>query len=52
MLGTGIGTKFALSCANVFVADLEKKLFAITTHKLFLWIKYLDDIFCIRTEGQ
>ena len=51
LLGTAIGTKFAPSFANLFMAGLEKKIFENTNFKPLLWLRYLDDIFCIWTEG-
>ena len=50
-LGTAIGTKFAPPYANLFMAGLEKKLFENNQFNPFLWLRYLDDIFCIWTEG-
>ena len=51
LLGTAIGTKFAPTYANLFMAGLEKKIFENTNFKPLLWLRYLDDIFCIWTEG-
>ena len=51
LLGTAIGTKFAPTYANLFIAGLEKKIFENTNFKPLLWLRYLDDIFCIWTEG-
>ena len=49
--GTATGMKFAPTCANLFVPGLEKKIFENTNFKLLLWVQYLDNIFCIWTEG-
>ena len=51
LLGAAIGTKFAPTYANLFMAGLEKKIFENTNFKPLLWLRYLDDIFCIWTEG-
>ena len=51
LLGTAIGTKFAPTYANLFMTGLEKKIFGNTNFKPLLWLQYLDDIFCIWTEG-
>ena len=51
LLGTGIETKFAPTYTNLFMAGLEKMVFENTNFKSLLWLRYLDDIFCIWTEG-
>ena len=51
ILGTAIGTKFAPSYANTFMAGPEEEIFKNPKFKLFLWLRYLDDIFCLWTEG-
>ena len=51
LLETSIGTKFAPTYANLFMALLEKKIFENTNFKPLLWLRYLDRIFCIWTEG-
>ena len=52
MLGTAIGTIFAPTYANLFMAGLEKEIFETSEFKPFLWLRYLDDIFCIWTQGR
>ena len=47
LLGTAIGTKFAPYYANIFMAELERKLFENNKFTPFLWLRFLDDIFCI-----
>ena len=49
LLGTAIGTKFAPTYANLFMAGLEKKIFGNTNFKPLLWLRYLNDTFW--TEG-
>ena len=51
-LGTEVGTKFALPYANLFMAGLENKIFSGTNVQPLLWLRYLDDIFCIWTHGS
>ena len=51
LLGTAIGTKFAPPYANIFMAGIEERIFQEFDNPL-LWLRYLDDIFCIWTEGE
>ena len=51
ILGTAIGTKFAPHYANIFMADLEEGIFEKSHCHPSLWLRYLNDIFCIWTEG-
>ena len=46
-LGTAIGTKFAPSYANLFMARLEKRICENSGYHPYLWLRFLDDIFCI-----
>ena len=48
ILGTAIGTKFA---PNIFMTGLEEELFEKSHFQPYLWLQYLDHIFCIWTEG-
>ena len=50
ILSTTIGTKFAPPYGNIFMAGLEEKVFKNPQFKPFLWLRYLDDIFCLWTE--
>ena len=50
ILGTTIGTKFAPHYANSFTADLKEEIFQKSHFHPYDWLRYLDDIFCIRTE--
>ena len=45
--GTVMGTKLAPNYANIFMGDLEEKLLASYPTKPTVWIRYIDDIFCI-----
>ena len=51
ILGTAVGAKFAPSYANIFMAGLKEEIFKNPKFKPFLWLLYLDDIFCLWTEG-
>ena len=51
LLETAIGTKFAPNYANLFMAGIEDKIFQQLLTKPYLWLRYLDDISCIWTEG-
>ena len=46
-LGTAIGTKFAPPYANLFMAGLEKRIFENSGYHSYLWLGFLDNIFCI-----
>ena len=50
-LGTAIGTKFASSNANLFMAGQEKRIFENSGYHLYLWLRFSDDIICIWTDG-
>ena len=45
--GTAMGTKMALSYANLFMANLEERLLADYDVSPILWKRYLDDVFCV-----
>ena len=49
-MGTAIGTKFAPHYANIFMARLEEEMFSNTEFQQVLWLRYLDDIFCLWTD--
>lgn len=50
-LGTAIGAKFVPPYGNLFMAGLGKKIFSDAKTNPLLWIRYLDDVFCICTYG-
>ena len=52
LLGTAIGTKFAPNYANIFMAELERKLFVNNKFNPLLWLRFLHDISCIWTDGK
>ena len=41
LLGAAIGTKFAPTDANIFMAGLERKLFSNNKFNPFLWLQFL-----------
>ena len=49
--GFAIGAKFASPYSNLFMTGLEKKIFQNCKFKPFLWLRYLDEIFCIWTQN-
>ena len=50
ILGTAIGTKFALHYANIFRAGLEQEIFSNTEFQPLLWLRYMDNTFCLWTD--
>ena len=50
ILGTAIGTKLASHYANILMAGLEEKIFEESHLQLYIWLRYLDDIFYKWTE--
>ena len=50
--GTAIGTRMALAYANIFMHDLESQLLDLAPVKLYLWLRYNDNIFMIWTAGE
>jgi hypothetical protein len=52
ILGTAMGTKLAPSYANIFLGKLEKQLLAGYHLKPEVWIRYIDDVFCVWTHGK
>ena len=49
--GTAIGTRMAPAYANLFMYDLESQLLDLAPVKPYLWLRYIDDIFMIWTNG-
>ena len=50
--GTAIGTKMAPSYANVFMGELETKLFEQASVKPDFWRRFIDNVFFIWTDGE
>ena len=50
--GTAMGTRVAPSLANIFMADFEDK-YVYTYHtQPHIWLRYIDDVFCVWTKGN
>ena len=45
--GTAMGTKMAVSFANIFMAEIETKLIQQNEIKPIQWKRYIDDVFCL-----
>ena len=52
VLGTAMGIKMAPKFANIFMAEIEKSLFATLNRLRMCYFRFLDDIFMIWTSGQ
>ena len=50
--GTAMGTKMAPNYANIFMGSLEQKLLNAWPTKPVLWLRYIDDIFCIYPDTE
>ena len=50
--GTAMGTKLAPSYANIFMGNLEEEILSKCRTKPFFWVRFIDDIFAIWTEGE
>ena len=46
------GTKFAPLYFNLVMVGLEKRIFQKSKFKFLLWLRYLDEIFCIWTQDS
>ena len=46
-----VGSKFSSPYSNLFMAELGKIIFQNSEVKPFLWLRYLDEIFYIWTQG-
>ena len=51
-LGTAIVTKMAPSYGNLFMDRLERQLISDAQVKPYLWLRYIDDIFMVRTGSE
>ena len=45
--GTAMGTKMAVSFANIFMAKIETDVINSSPHKPIIWKRYIDDIFSL-----
>lgn len=50
--GTAMGTKFAPTFANLFMASVERDFLQSQAKKPIVWKRYIDDIFMIWTHGR
>ena len=51
-LGTVIGAKFAPACANLVMSGLEERLLEASVDKPLVWMRFIDDVFFIWTQGE
>ena len=49
--GTAMGTRMAPSHANLFLGKFERDALLNSPHQPYLWLRFMEDIFMIRTEG-
>ena len=42
--GTAMGTKMAVTFANIFMEEIEKQILKKSAHKPLAWKRYIDDI--------
>ena len=50
--GTAMGTRVAPTYANLFMADFEERFVYTYPLQPLLWVRYIDDVFCIWTHGR
>ena len=50
--GTAIGTKFAPPYICIFMDEMETSFLKTQQLQLFIWLRYIDDIFFIWTHGE
>ena len=51
-LGIAISTKFAPAYANLFMSSLEEDMLNSCAVKLWIWYRYINDVFFIWTYGE
>ena len=42
-----MGTKIAVTFANIFMAKIEKGIISKSKIKPLVWKRYIDDVFCL-----
>ena len=47
-----MGTKFAPQYANIFMGGLEKRILNDAAYTIYLWWRFLDDVFTIWIHGM
>ena len=50
--GVAIGSPLGPILADIFISNLEMKLNKFSTNTLLLWIRFVDDIFCVFSKHQ
>ena len=50
--GVAMGSPLGPILADLFMSNLEQKLNKFSTNKPLIWIRYVDDIFCIFKNNQ
>ena len=50
--GVAMGSPLAPILADLFMSKLEEKLNKFSTNKPIIWLRYVDDIFCIFKKNQ
>ena len=50
--GNAIGTKFVSPYACIYLDKTETDFFKTQEPQLFVWLRYIDDIFFISTHGE
>jgi hypothetical protein len=50
--GTAMGTPIAPSYAGTFMGKHEENVLDIYPHKPLVWLRFLDDVFCLWTHGR
>ncbi len=50
--GTAMGSSVAPSYANIFMGYLEKRLLENAPHKPDVYLRFIDDIFCVFSSGM
>ena len=51
ILSTAIGTKFAPTCACIFMDETETKFLQTQEFQPLVWFRYIDNVFFIWTDG-
>ena len=52
VVGTAIGTKFSPPYCILFMVELEEEILRKAEFKLYLWWRYIDDIFFLWEHGE
>ena len=52
LVGTAMGTRMAPNYANIFMGRFEQQLLNEYPLKFKLWVRFIDDVFCIWEHGE